>query len=413
MRIVLLNDLLPPDSDGGLELSAQEIGDGLKSRGHDVQFVCSRWRESYQGEKTELPWVHRILSVTEGGAAPGGKVQTFRAIHRKINVGGENYQTLKCWLKKNGPFDVALVFGILRIGLGVAHAFTDSNIPIVWSVGDVAIPVHFSLPSQTRLYWLAFNTVGRKWHQREKSVDFSHMLVTSDFVRQELKKAGIRPKVCEVVPRAIDFDLPGESDLKKEQPPSMLVACRLSEARGVHVAIEAAIKLSNRRPDLDWRLKIAGSGDPGYLAGLQKQALEAGDKVKLLGKLEKPALLKEMKAATIAINPTIEVEGFGRTNIEAMACFTALIATDIPSIHEIVERGWSAEIVPADDSDALSTAMERLLTDVQYRDNLTKSAREKVQEAYTFTSVLDVMENHLQRAIQSILGSKTHKFPSD
>ncbi len=224
MRVVLLNDLLPPDSDGGLELSAQEIGEGLRSLGHDVQFVCGMWRPTYQGEKTEQPYIHRILTVSEGGAGQGGKIQTFRSIQRKINVGGENYQTLRAWLQENGPFDAALVFGILRIGLGVAHAFTDNAIPIVWSVGDVAIPVHFSLPKQTRLYWLAFNTVGRKWHQREKSVDFSHMLVTSDFVRQELKKAGIQPGVCEVVPRQLTSSSHKRARSRKNgRPPCLLL----------------------------------------------------------------------------------------------------------------------------------------------------------------------------------------------
>ncbi len=175
----------------------------------------------------------------------------------------------------------------------------------------------------------------------------------------------------------------------------MLIACRLSEARGVHIAIEAAKKLAQRHPDLEWQLKIAGSGEADYVAVLQRQA---GDRIRLLGKLDKPALLKEMKAATIAINPTIEVEGFGRTNIEAMACLTALIATDIPSIHEIVSNGVSAELVIPGDSDTLSEAMERLLIDVPYREKLIKNARQRVHEAYTFASVLNAISSHLQYA---------------
>jgi glycosyltransferase involved in cell wall biosynthesis len=190
----------------------------------------------------------------------------------------------------------------------------------------------------------------------------------------------------------------------------MLIACRLSEARGVHIAIEAANKLAQRRPELDWRLKIAGSGEPDYLASLKEKA---GKNIEFLGKLDKPALLTEMKKATIAINPTIEVEGFGRTNIEAMACFTALIATDIPSIHEIVQKGESAEIVPTGDSEALSASMERLLTDAAHRKKLTQNAQRRVEDKYTFASVISVIDGRLRYAQSLHSGSKADKFPSD
>jgi len=411
LRIVLLNDLLPPDSEGGLELSAFEIGSGLRSLGHDVQFVCSEWRPSFTGERRDPDHIHRLLSYEEARPSkrpgPAGKIESFRSIQRKINVGGKNYGTLCEWLKANGPFDVALVFGILGVGLGVARAFTDLGIPIVWSMGDVSIPVHFGLSSQTKLYRLAFNTVGRKWHAVEKTVDFSHILFTSDFVRRENLKVGIDPKEWQVIPRAIDFKITPPESLEKERPPSMLVACRLSPSRGVHVAIQAAEQLAERRPDLDWRLKIAGSGAPDYVNALMAQAKPLGNRVVFLGKLGKPDLLAVMRSATIVLNPTVEVEGFGRTNIEAMACGAALLATDIPSIHEIVISGVSAEIVPPGDAEAMSAAMETLLTDTGHLCRLVSAAHLRVLDSYTLPPVLGAIEGHIRKATHAHRHDKT------
>lgn len=399
MRIILLNDLLPPDSEGGLELSALEIGQGLRGLGHDVQFVCSEWRPSYSGVRAD--GVHRILKYEPPQTARASKLDSFRAIQRKVNVGGENYESLTKWLKSQGPFDVALVFGILGVGLGVARSFTDQGIPIVWSMGDVSIPVHFGLANQTKLYKLAFGTVGRKWHAVEKTVDFSHVLATSEFVLSELRKAGIKPQVAEVVPRAIDFEVPG--DPPKEDPPSLLVACRMTPSRGVDVAIEAAKLLSARNPGLLWKLKIAGGGPEDYVERLKELARPLGARIDFLGKLQRLDLLDHMRKATVVVNPTVEVEGFGRTNIEAMALSAALIATDIPSIHEIIEDGRTGVIVPVGDPKALSEAMERVLTDHAFCDAIAKASKARVLEQYVMPPVLAKIEANLQRAASQIL----------
>jgi glycosyltransferase involved in cell wall biosynthesis len=49
-------------------------------------------------------------------------------------------------------------------------------------------------------------------------------------------------------------------------------------------------------------------------------------------------------------------EGFGLTPVEALACGTPVVACDVPALREVI--GQRAQLVPADDLDALVRAAE-------------------------------------------------------
>ena len=403
IKIALVNDLLPPDHEGGLELSAYEIGLALRERGHDVHFLCSEWRDNYTGDRNEPTYMHRIFKHAIVRARTESKlprkVESFRAVERKINIGAANYDTLLSFLKAFGPFDVALVFGVLSIGLATIRAFTDENVPVIWSVGDLAIPVHLAMPSQTRLYGWIFKTVGRKWHDVERTVDFTRMMFVSEFSRKEMLKAGIAPKQSAVVPRGVSFTPVDPFTQKKDDPPLLFVACRLAPARGPHVALDAARMLLERRPDLEWTMKIAGGGEPDYTAQLRLAASEIAPRVQMIGKLPKSEVIELMKRTSIFINPTVEVEGFGRTNIEAMACAVALVTTDIPSVHEIVDANDCALLFPSGDAYSLSVHLENLLDDRAERRELAVRGVERVKQAYLLAPLINDIELELKKAV--------------
>jgi glycosyltransferase involved in cell wall biosynthesis len=387
-----MNDLLPPDHEGGLELSAYEIGNELKKRGHDVQFVCSEWRSTYAGVREEQPNIHRILTCASV-ETPKSKVQAAKLLADRINIAGVNTPVLARFLEQQPPFDVALVFGVLRTGLATTRALTDRAVPIVWSIGDVALPTHFALPSQTRLYSAVFKTLARKWHAVEQTVDLSRMLFVSDFVRQRMIQAGINPRDQAVIPRGIDFD---PVQRVGDRPPNILIACRLAPSRGVHIAIQALIDLHKRRPDLDWHLNVAGSGDAVYEESLKNRASALPERISFLGKLTKQEVLNQMRSARIFINPTVEVEGFGRINIEAMACGAALITADIPSVHEIVEDDVTALLFPPGDFQFLGHRIENLLTDPEKAETMADEAVQQVAKRFTMQQVIAQIETNLE-----------------
>ena len=61
LRILMVSNKCPPDFDGGYELRAFQIAQALRARGHELDLVTSRYRPTYQGERQDPPWVHRIF----------------------------------------------------------------------------------------------------------------------------------------------------------------------------------------------------------------------------------------------------------------------------------------------------------------------------------------------------------------
>jgi glycosyltransferase involved in cell wall biosynthesis len=68
-----------------------------------------------------------------------------------------------------------------------------------------------------------------------------------------------------------------------------------------------------------------------------------------------------MKVATVFVNPS-RFEGHPNTVLEAIACGTPVIVSDIPQHREFLDP-TTAELVPAEDAAGLAAALERALTE--------------------------------------------------
>jgi glycosyltransferase involved in cell wall biosynthesis len=84
------------------------------------------------------------------------------------------------------------------------------------------------------------------------------------------------------------------------------------------------------------------------------------DKVRTLGYLPEPDLVGLVAGAAALVLPSL-YEGFGLPALEALACGTPVVASDLPALREVL--GDQAELVPADDPAALAAALARALDD--------------------------------------------------
>jgi glycosyltransferase involved in cell wall biosynthesis len=165
------------------------------------------------------------------------------------------------------------------------------------------------------------------------------------------------------------------------------MASRISKDKGIHVAVEAARILSLRRPELEWELHVAGSGDDAYLSELKEAA---GARVRFLGRLSRPETLEKMRRATAFISASVWSEPFANTIIEALACGTPLIGSEVGSIFEVVESGKSALTYPAESAEELSLRMEALLDSGELRESLSREGAAVIRERYTLDKILDL-----------------------
>jgi glycosyltransferase involved in cell wall biosynthesis len=140
------------------------------------------------------------------------------------------------------------------------------------------------------------------------------------------------------------------------------------------------------------------------LAGLTGQELEldlvtpehvaAGDGVRVhrLGAAD-PALLALYQQADLLVLPT---HGDPWVLLEAMACGTPAVSTDVGAIPELLDDGRAGVIVPRGEPRALREAITALLADEGRRAVLGRSARERCEERYDARRQFAVLAGHIE-----------------
>lgn len=139
---------------------------------------------------------------------------------------------------------------------------------------------------------------------------------------------------------------------------TVIYAGVLSRLKQVHTVLEAVALV--RKEEHEIRTVIAGSEDDGaYAAWLRTRTRELGlvECVRFTGQLTQRELARQMAAADALVLPSLS-EGLGRVLLEAMACGTPVIASEIGGTPEIVRHEDTGFLVPPGDVHAIA---DRLL----------------------------------------------------
>jgi len=101
-----------------------------------------------------------------------------------------------------------------------------------------------------------------------------------------------------------------------------------------------------------------------------------GGEVRFVGYVPAEELPWWYNAAHLFVYPSL-YEGFGLPPLEAMACGTPVVTSTAASLPEVV--GQAALTVEATDTEALTAAMERLLSDGDLRAEMRAAGRARAQ----------------------------------
>lgn len=92
-------------------------------------------------------------------------------------------------------------------------------------------------------------------------------------------------------------------------------------------------------------------------------------------------------------------EGFGIVLIEAMALNCPIVSSNCPTgPEEILAFGKAGALVPIGDEQAMATAIERTLSDTEYREELTSNMKEQIKKFDIQVSILEI-----QNLVSSLL----------
>jgi starch synthase len=105
-------------------------------------------------------------------------------------------------------------------------------------------------------------------------------------------------------------------------------------------------------------------------------------------------LIQLLSHATVFVCPSV-YEPLGIVNLEAMACGTAVVASDVGGIPEVVVDGTTGLLVQYDEKDpatfeaALATAVAELLTDPARADAMGRAGRDRAVEHFDWSAIAD------------------------
>lgn len=165
-----------------------------------------------------------------------------------------------------------------------------------------------------------------------------------------------------------DFDV-----LPVKRPrPYVLGIGRLVPQKGFDVLLRAWSK--SALPDFD--LVIAGDGVAR--AELEQLAADLNVDAVFLGAVTRRDVPGLFRGAQAFVLPSRH-EPMGIVSLEAMAAGTPVVATRVGGVPELVHDGETGVLVPPDDVQALSAALQRVLRDADLRSRLAASASAHVE----------------------------------
>lgn len=158
--------------------------------------------------------------------------------------------------------------------------------------------------------------------------------------------------------------------------PTLLAVTSAEPHKDNPTLVRTLAELVRRRPDVDWRLKIAGGRSPAAFDDLMRLAVEAGvrDRIELLG-FRSHEELARVAAECLCLVSTSLVESFCMVALEAMAWGLPTIVADISAMPESV--GNAGLLASPSDPASFAERVLSLLDDPALRSELVERGRER------------------------------------
>ena len=153
---------------------------------------------------------------------------------------------------------------------------------------------------------------------------------------------------------------------------------RLVPTKGVDILIKAfSIFVNSRSTNKEYILEIIGDGECKNEYLILCKELKIENNIKFIGQTTNCEARKRIRTAMIHIVPSL-YEPFATSALEAMAEGTAVIASNVVGLKEMIDNEENGILVKPKDEFELAKAIENVLNDKQ-NIKLTKNAKIKVE----------------------------------
>ena len=237
------------------------------------------------------------------------------------------------------------------------------SLPQVTTVHDV-LPLHYPAEYPRQQYYF------RHYVPAVLRASRAVIVVSESTRRDVLRFYGVPPEKVHVVLAGYESDrfTPHGRAADPVGSPYALYVGNVMPHKNLPRLVEAFGLVARRLP---LKLVLRGSGRARHVRALRQriEALGLGDRVDWRPYAEPDELPALYRGARMLLLPSL-YEGFGLTALEAMACGTPVVTSNVSSLPEVV--GDAALLVDPSDAESMAAAMTRIIDD----ERLAKELRE-------------------------------------
>lgn len=220
-----------------------------------------------------------------------------------------------------------------------------------------------------------------------------HIIAISDGVSNALTEGRVDPSKITRVHSAIDakrYQVEGvQSSIRSElgiggKTNIIAIIAQLIDRKGHRFLFQAAPKILEEFPDTVFL--VLGEGRLEKELHDLAESLGIRDKVVFAGfRDDIPEILS---VVTLLVHPAI-MEGLGVSILQAMSAGVPVIATNVGGIPEAVRHDVSGILIPPRDSDAISSAVKRLLSSPDLRASMGTASRRIVESEFSVDGMVE------------------------
>ncbi|TVP57538.1 MAG: glycosyltransferase family 1 protein [Nodularia sp. (in: Bacteria)] len=172
----------------------------------------------------------------------------------------------------------------------------------------------------------------------------------------------------------------------------VLYVGRFDRRKGIETLVRA-VNESQLRGDKNLKLIIGGGSIPGNSDGIERDRIQniinelgMSEFTILPGRLSQEILPTYYAAADVCVVPS-HYEPFGLVAIEAMSSGTPVVASDVGGLQFTVLPEVTGLLAPPQDVAAFAAAIDRILLNPQWGEELGKAGRRRVESKFSWDGV--------------------------
>jgi glycosyltransferase involved in cell wall biosynthesis len=357
VKVLLVNTLYPPHSEGGAERSVAQLARGLADAGVDVVATTltnmAPLQEVVDGVRVRRLALRNLYWPYDGKRRSGA---LRLAWHCMDGFGGTMDAVMADVVGQERP-DLIHAHVTTGFSLSVGRAAKKADAPLVQTVRDYSLLCARAAMfrkgrlCQGRCGDCVLLTAGKK----AASARAAAWIAISESLGQAHQGAGYFDGAApRIIGNAVAATTPTPRPTFKASPEIVFgFIGRLQPEKGVDMLLQAALRLEG-----GWRLRIAGRGEAAYVGDLQRRF--ADPRIEWLGQLDADNFYRRVD---VVVAPALWAEPFGRVAAEAVAHGRGLI---VARIGGLLEAAGSAPFVlshEAGDLAGLQAAMRRVLAE--------------------------------------------------